>query len=161
MTDTQLKRLTEDQKAATVKRLYDDVLKLREAKHETLVKKVYREEPSKTISTTQLQESVARQHDAEMERRKMKAEQLKQKFYAEAEPHKMGPAELAESVQRIYNDSVRHKQDGARKLDQKYTFKRPTQQKISPDTMKESASRLSKPKKTTYTDDEIDKVYGF
>ena len=120
--DVQLKgrKLNEDEKAAAVKRLYEDEIKLKTQKHELLIKKVYREDDPKLISTTQLQESIVRQHDAEMKRREMKAKELKNKYYKIADPHRMANEEIEGSLQRVYTDSIRHKEDVHRKLEDKY-----------------------------------------
>ena len=43
----------------------------------------------------------------------------------------------------------------------RYQFQRKDPVKINPAQIKESSSRLSQPKKSNYTDDEINKIYGF
>ena len=207
------RRLNEEQKAAAVKRLYEDEIRMKQERHDTLVKKVYREEAPKTISSTQLQESISRQHDAEMQRRSQRKNELKNKYYATAAPHRMPADEIEGSIQRIYGDAMRHKDENIRKLEARYDplysgkesnsitcgalmpvyfsnfagcvsrthihlssfcntklhhlnffryqFKRKDGAKIGSGVLSASSSRLSQPKKSVYTDDEINKIYGF
>eukprot|EP00755_Sulcionema_specki_P021791 Sspe_Gene.74955::Locus_46839_Transcript_1_1_Confidence_1.000_Length_571::g.74955::m.74955 len=154
-------KLSEEQKEAAVKRLYEDEMRLKNDKKKTLEKKIYKEEAPKTISVSQLEESVSRQYEAEVKRREAKAKELKNKYYKAAEPHKLPQEEIEGSVQRIYADAMRHKTDRVQRLEAKYTFKRKEAPKLSSDVMKESSNRLSKPKKTDFSEDEINRIYGF
>lgn len=122
------------------------------------------------ISSSQLAQSIDRQVDQEVARRQQSVAArhsgaLEQN--AASSQRKLSSGTIEASVQRLYNESVHNKEtktaeqnhqlDEAVPCDKNST---PSTKKLSPKEIKTIVHRLNVPKKTTYTIDEINKVYG-
>jgi hypothetical protein len=158
---TTKKKLSKDEVDSLTRRIYEDSLTRKQKRLQDAESKVYRVAEPTRLPKEKIEASVTRQVNDEMERRKRKAEELKNKFYKETAPKTMSTAEVEDSVRRIYNDAMRHKNDTISKLDKKHAPVQPPKKTISDDDRKTSADRLSKPKKTTLTVEEVNKIYGF
>ena len=157
------KTLSLEEVGNLTERIYTQSILRKKQNLEKMESRFYQTEEPKRISKEQAAESANRQVNAEMERRKKKNEELQERFYKPEESKKMTVDEIQESLRRVYEDSMRMKKDNIRKLNEKHSFKgaSATEKSISKECCKESAERLSKPKKTTFTDEEINKIYGF
>lgn len=161
-TSTQKRRkLSPEELEALNRRVYEDSMSHKKRNLENIENKVYRTEAPKKLDQATIDASVQRQVNDEMERRKRRTEELKRKFEKEGEAKTLAPAEIEDSVRRIYTDAMRVKQDKLAKLDAKYGHKGPERKQIDSATVKACGDRLAKPKKREYTDEEINKIYGF
>lgn len=157
-----VKKITREEAEALATRLCDESMAHRKRRLEEADKKIYKiDDKPKRLDADTISASVNRQVNAEMERRVRKQEELVNKHYKKEEPKTLSQTDLDDSVRRIYHDAMRRKADQLRKLDEKYSFRPSTSPKsLSKDQEKECANRLCKPKKKTFTEEEINKILG-
>ena len=158
---SQKKKLSPEEVATLSKRLCDDTMARKAKKLEEMEAKLYMTEEPKRLDRAAIEASATRQVNDEMDRRKRRNEELKAKFYKEAAPKTMTSSEVEDSVRRIYADAMKQKKDKLDKLDSKHAPKGAQHKPIDDATRIASADRLSKPKKTAFTTEEINKIYGF
>lgn len=152
-----------------IQRLYDRPIEQHKQLMEELEARFYPVAAPQTITEEALQGSVNRQVDVEMQRRKERNQQYDEHAYGGIEKErqhvKLSAADVDASVDRLYTESLERKKANQEASNRKYLFDQsygiPGKKKtIGGAELKESANRLSVPKKTQYTTQEINKIYG-
>lgn len=162
-------KISEEDEQKLLRRLYDDAIEHRNQNMKELEARYYPVAAPQTMSEDKVKSSVSRQVDDEMQKRAMRKEEQDQRAYGKLEQErktkKMTASEIDESVERLYTQSLRRKELNMEESNKKYLFDvttaTPGQRKtMSGQDLKDSANRLSVPKKTTFTTEEINKIYG-
>lgn len=160
--------ISKDEELELIQRLYDRPIELHEQLMKDLDNRFYPTAPPTTISEDALKSSVTRQVDDEVERRKQHAQQYDDHAYGPIEKDRqhvtLSASEIDESVERLYTQSIERKKESKERSNKRYLFDQslgiPGKKKsIGGKELKESAVRLSVPKKTKYTIEEINKIY--
>eukprot|EP00743_Colponemidia_sp_Colp-15_P025802 GILK01039754.1.p1 GENE.GILK01039754.1~~GILK01039754.1.p1 ORF type:complete len:123 (-),score=10.86 GILK01039754.1:36-362(-) len=108
-----------------------------------------------------MEESAIRQATSEMEMRRKRNEELVKKVHKEEEARTMTSEEIEVSLRRMYDDPIRTKKANLETLNKKHAPPPESGKKLSIADQKSLGDRLCVPKKTKFTDEEINKVYGF
>ncbi|KAK7195908.1 hypothetical protein NESM_000523500 [Novymonas esmeraldas] len=165
--------LTAEQEEHLVDRLYTQSLSRKEANMAELDARYYPVAAPQTISPETLQKSVQRQVDAEMERRQQRRREMDAMAAAEATGYPSTAAAAAAkktlaqdqadaSVQRMYDETLARKKAKMAESERLYAFHPESVKtaKMSKEALSESVARMSKPKKTEFSIEEVNKIYG-
>lgn len=174
-------RLSPEAESRMLDRLYTESINHKEVTLRELDARYYPVAPRQTIPNDRLQQSVQRQVDQEMQRRQQRRVELE--AAAAAPPPRMRsssarpkdghagtaqgaatltPSELDASVQRLYDNTLAQKKANMTVSEQRYLFNLDAAKgkTIPAKELQESVNRMSKPKKTAFTVEEINKIYG-
>ena len=155
------KKLSKEDVERLGDRLYTQSMDQKRKKLEALESKYYKTEEPKTISKAEAEESALRQVNQEMEMRRKRQAELERKVHKEEEPRTLTQEEIDESVRRMYNEPMDIKKKKLEVLQKRYAPEPEKGKRLGKSQQAEMASRLCQPKKQIYTDEEINKVYGF
>ncbi|EPY28028.1 hypothetical protein STCU_05337 [Strigomonas culicis] len=162
-------QISREDKEKLVDRLYTQSIESKKQKLEELEARYYPKKESKKISKEDIQKSVLRQVDEEMEfRRRAQAQAEANVYTKDAKTKKsadtaMSPLEIEESVKRMYDEALQRKEKNLEQSRKQYMFdpeKSAPTKKAPPGELKEYFEKISKPKKTDFSTDEINAIYG-
>ncbi|KAG5468011.1 hypothetical protein LSCM4_01098 [Leishmania orientalis] len=165
--------LTPEQEEQLVDRLYTTSLSRKEMILAELDARFYPVAASHTISQETLQKSLQRQVDSEMERRQRRRQEIDAMVIFEAMGYAnskaataakktLEPEEVDASVRRLYDETLSQKVAKMEQNERLYAFHPEDIKtvKMSKVALLDSVNRMSKPKKTTFTIAEVNKIYG-
>ena len=161
MSTTGGKKLSAEEVEKLGERLYVQSMDMKRKKLEALDAKYYKTEEPRKLSKADAEESAMRQVTQEMEMRRKRREQLEKKVHKEEEVRTFSQEEIDESVRRMYNEPMDIKKKKLEVLQKRYAPEPERGKKLGKNQQAEMANRLCQPKKQVYTDEEINKVYGF
>lgn len=174
-------KISREREEKLISRLYTQDLALKANRMEELDRRYYPMAPPITISEEKLKASISRQVDDEMQKRRIKQEEAA--AAAQRPPgvartsggataaHKgdlvgrpMTPGEVEASIERMYTTTIeKTKMKNKQLVEEQIKRERRNcleTKKMSREALQESVNRLSVPKKTTFTVEEINKMYG-
>ncbi|CCW66435.1 unnamed protein product [Phytomonas sp. Hart1] len=147
-----------------IERLYTQSIERKKAILEESERRYYPIVEPQKISAEKLQKSIERQVDHEMALRQARAQQADASLYGS---HRGATAtrtlttdDIASSVSRLYDQSLEKRNANMAESQSRYMFHPPESKKISKKEIDNHINVLSKPRKTEYTIDEINRIYG-
>eukprot|EP01062_Namystynia_karyoxenos_P038658 TRINITY_DN28067_c0_g1_i1.p2 TRINITY_DN28067_c0_g1~~TRINITY_DN28067_c0_g1_i1.p2 ORF type:complete len:180 (+),score=41.58 TRINITY_DN28067_c0_g1_i1:94-633(+) len=156
------KQLTEEEKEKTVERLHEQYLKNRVIKRDQLMKKHCGKPPDPLVrSPTVIEGLVKRHYEDEVQHRAQRREQLHKRYYPTKTEQTIDGPQTQDLVQRMYNEAVKRQEDRIKKATVRHQFQSKCQARCLPlDQLRGTVERLSQPKKSEWTDDEVNKLLG-
>lgn len=171
------RRLNKEEEERLIARLFTESVEQRQLKLEELDRRYYPVAEPQRISQEQLQKSVERQVDQEMAIRQARREEAeaatfkrnnrasaaadeKRASRADGSGATMSSEEVEASVKRMYDETLARKQVNLEESKRRYAPPAPKTKKVSKNELQEWVAAASKPKKTEFTIDEVNKIYG-
>lgn len=172
------KPISEEEERKLINRVYNQHVALKATRMEELDHKYYPMAPPIVITPEKLKASITRQVDNEIEKRKMKQMEAEAaagprvaagRSSSSAARGRGGPrvldsSEVEANVERMYTQTLEKSKIKREELVQEQ-IKREHQnclktKTVGKSTLQEIVNRLSVPKKTTFTTEEVNKMYG-
>lgn len=160
-TEKESRKLTREEEEKLTNHLYTNSIENRKKSLEAIEAKIYRTEASRRLTKEEMEESAVRQATTELEMRRRRREELVKKVHKEEEPVTMDAEEVEASLRRMYEEPIRIRKANMETLEKKHAPAPEAGRRLTGEQQKALGDRLCVPKKTTYTDEEINKIYGF